>query len=202
MRRFSSFGNHLAFDFVNTLEGRFHDPVDLLGSVEELIAWLVDAGLVEAGAREGLEQRCAADPTTSNRALEKAIALREALWRVFFALASGDAVPEEAIEEVNRVLALAPRIVQLEPTAGRNVGCRTVLTADELLSYVVLLAEAAARFLSSLDLSRLRKCSDPTCSGLFYDRSQAAERRWCEMKTCGNRAKAARHYSRRKARQA
>jgi predicted RNA-binding Zn ribbon-like protein len=202
MRRFTSFGNHVALDFVNTLEGRFRHPVDLLGSVEGLIAWLVEAGLVEAGAREVIEQRCADDPTTCDRALEEAISLREALWRVFFAIASGDAVPDEAIEEVNRVLALAPRILQLEPTADRDLGCRTVRTADELLSYVILVAEAAADFLSSANASRLRKCSEPTCSGLFYDRSRAAERRWCEMKTCGNRAKAARHYNRRKARRA
>ncbi|WP_433023369.1 CGNR zinc finger domain-containing protein [Kribbella sp. CA-294648] len=32
----------------------------------------------------------------------------------------------------------------------------------------------------------------------FYDSSRKANRRWCSMAGCGNRAKAARHYARSK----
>jgi predicted RNA-binding Zn ribbon-like protein len=32
----------------------------------------------------------------------------------------------------------------------------------------------------------------------FYDTSPKRSRRWCSMATCGNRAKAARHYARSK----
>ncbi|TAL94280.1 MAG: hypothetical protein EPN73_18145 [Paraburkholderia sp.] len=32
------------------------------------------------------------------------------------------------------------------------------------------------------------------CSWLFLDLSRSRSRRWCSMATCGNRAKAQRHY--------
>ena len=41
--------------------------------------------------------------------------------------------------------------------------------------------------------SRLKRCENPRCGWLFVDRSRNRSRRWCEMATCGNRAKARRH---------
>jgi predicted RNA-binding Zn ribbon-like protein len=39
-------------------------------------------------------------------------------------------------------------------------------------------------------------CDGETCYWLFYDVSRTGRRRWCDMATCGNRAKAARHRAR------
>lgn len=52
------------------------------------------------------------------------------------------------------------------------------------------------------DPSRLRRCAHPDCVLYFYDISPKANRRWCSMAGCGNRAKAARHYARAKDRSA
>ncbi len=43
---------------------------------------------------------------------------------------------------------------------------------------------------------RVRLCPGPKCGWLFIDETKNARRRWCSMETCGNRAKAARHYAR------
>jgi predicted RNA-binding Zn ribbon-like protein len=43
---------------------------------------------------------------------------------------------------------------------------------------------------------RFRTCANETCAWTFYDASPTGRRRWCDMKTCGNRAKAARHRQR------
>jgi len=37
------------------------------------------------------------------------------------------------------------------------------------------------------------------CGWLFLDETRNRSRRWCSMKDCGNRAKARRHYRRRRA---
>ena len=42
-------------------------------------------------------------------------------------------------------------------------------------------------------------CANDTCRWIFYDTSRTGRRRWCDMATCGNRAKAARHRARAKA---
>jgi predicted RNA-binding Zn ribbon-like protein len=43
---------------------------------------------------------------------------------------------------------------------------------------------------------RLRHCAHPACVLWFHDTSRNGTRRWCSMETCGNRAKAGRHYAR------
>jgi len=41
---------------------------------------------------------------------------------------------------------------------------------------------------------RIRTCAADDCILHFYDDSRSGRRRWCSMATCGNRAKARRHY--------
>ncbi|HEY8635673.1 MAG TPA: CGNR zinc finger domain-containing protein, partial [Candidatus Limnocylindrales bacterium] len=45
----------------------------------------------------------------------------------------------------------------------------------------------------------IKICASPTCDWIFYDGSRTSRRRWCDMATCGNRAKAARHRARERA---
>ncbi|SFS81476.1 CGNR zinc finger domain-containing protein [Saccharopolyspora flava] len=43
---------------------------------------------------------------------------------------------------------------------------------------------------------RLRPCANDACQLFLLDHSRANRARWCSMATCGNRAKARRHYER------
>ncbi|MFF5424685.1 MULTISPECIES: CGNR zinc finger domain-containing protein [unclassified Streptomyces] len=45
---------------------------------------------------------------------------------------------------------------------------------------------------------RIRACAHEACVLHFFDTSRNGTRRWCSMATCGNRAKASRHYARTK----
>jgi len=44
----------------------------------------------------------------------------------------------------------------------------------------------------------VRRCANERCLWLFLDQSKGGTRRWCDMASCGNRAKARRHYLRTK----
>jgi predicted RNA-binding Zn ribbon-like protein len=46
---------------------------------------------------------------------------------------------------------------------------------------------------------RVRCCANPRCVLLFHDVSKSGSRRWHDMATCGNQAKAAAHHARVKA---
>ena len=46
---------------------------------------------------------------------------------------------------------------------------------------------------------RIKVCASDTCDWIFYDASRTSRRRWCDMATCGNRAKAARHRAKERA---
>ena len=53
---------------------------------------------------------------------------------------------------------------------------------------------SAAELLTSDKLSLVKQCAG--CGWLFVDRSRNHSRRWCDMRYCGNRAKARRFYAR------
>lgn len=59
------------------------------------------------------------------------------------------------------------------------------------------LAASALSLLPPQVFSRIRIC--PNCDWLFLDQSRNGSRIWCDMAVCGNRAKARRHYRRRRA---
>ena len=48
--------------------------------------------------------------------------------------------------------------------------------------------------LSENGQQRIRRCTNDDCLWLFLDESKNGTRRWCDMASCGNRAKARRHY--------
>jgi predicted RNA-binding Zn ribbon-like protein len=52
---------------------------------------------------------------------------------------------------------------------------------------------SAADLLTRAD-HRVRRCANEACLWLFIDESKAGTRRWCDMSSCGNRAKSRRHY--------
>jgi predicted RNA-binding Zn ribbon-like protein len=61
------------------------------------------------------------------------------------------------------------------------------------------LAESVARELTQGRPERLRVCENPECRWVFVDTSHSGRRKWCDMRTCGNRVKVARHRQRRRA---
>ena len=74
------------------------------------------------------------------------------------------------------------------------LGCRREIgTALALLAPVLW---SAGDLLAGSRLDRVRRCANPECGWLFLDDSRAGKRRWCSMSSCGNRAKARRHYHR------
>jgi predicted RNA-binding Zn ribbon-like protein len=57
-------------------------------------------------------------------------------------------------------------------------------------------ARSVLRLIAMPDPERMKICRN--CGWLFIDRSKNRSRAWCDMAVCGNRAKASRHYRRKK----
>ncbi len=57
-------------------------------------------------------------------------------------------------------------------------------------------AHSVLRLIAMPDPERMKICRN--CGWLFIDRSKNKSRAWCDMAVCGNRAKANRHYRRKK----
>jgi predicted RNA-binding Zn ribbon-like protein len=62
------------------------------------------------------------------------------------------------------------------------------------LAFEAALAVSALSLLEPETTRRIKICAN--CNWLFVDRSRNSSRMWCDMKVCGNRRKAKRHYQR------
>lgn len=129
--------------------------------------------------------------------LEHARELREAIDACARAVLAGGPAPARAVRTIDDLLVFAGARPQLArgdgglPTLGERA------PADSPRRALGAIALDAARMLGTPDeRERIRICEAPDCSARFYDRSPAAARRWCSMRTCGNAAKARRHRER------
>ena len=64
---------------------------------------------------------------------------------------------------------------------------------DAFAGLMIPVVESAADTLVLGELPRVRRCAATGCNRVFFDATKNGRRRWCDMRTCGNRAKAARH---------
>jgi predicted RNA-binding Zn ribbon-like protein len=98
-----------------------------------------------------------------------------------------------AISEINRILGRSAGSRRVEPRSDGGFVRSFVTVGDVFAGLLVPVIESAADALVQGELGRVRKCANAKCGRVFYDASRNGKRRWCEMSTCGNRAKAARH---------
>jgi predicted RNA-binding Zn ribbon-like protein len=182
--------------YANTLSWRGREPpLEELGDLHDLLQWLAgSAGLAAEVVRE-LERRAREHGTIAAELFAEAIALREVIYRIFSALASGNTVSDQDLAALNRALAAAPSRDCLAP-ADSGYGWRigpAEISAPLLLAPVLW---SAGDLMAGDRHRRVRLCANDTCLWLFLDESKAGTRRWCDMAACGNRAKARRHYQR------
>ena len=193
--QFDFSGGALCLDFANTLGDRPRSTEEHLHDWRDLVAWAEQAGVLSASEAVAVRSAGAKDPKASAKSLARALALREGLYRIFAALAGGHQPARSDVDLLNAELASAMPHARI----GARDGAFTWTWADSRPSVDRLLwpvARSAADVLVSPERVRLRECASPVCSWLFLDRSPTQRRRWCSMKTCGNRAKARAFYSR------
>ena len=173
----------LCLEFVNTRYWRGQPtPTESLNGPDDLAAWLATQG-----AKDGRP--------LSRREFEQALEVRETIHRVFDATARGKPAAAGDLQALNERLAAAPaRQAVRRDRSGYawEVDPRTA-TAEGALAAVLW---SAGDLLTGGLLDKVRRCANPDCGWLFFDDSRAGKRRWCSMASCGNRAKAKRHYHR------
>ena len=189
-------GGRLSLDFLNTLSDRpTSSPDEHLTDYATLVAWAQHAGALDAAVARRLLHKAAAAPRVAAAVLADAIALREAFYR----LVTSERAPQAAdLERINAELARASSSPRLVHRGGRyQIGW---IESDELTAPLdAIVRDAIDLLIVPEDRARVRECeSDSGCGWLFLDATKGRTRRWCDMKICGNRAKARRHYARKK----
>ena len=182
------------FDFLNTIELESGSLVDRLTSFDEAATWLIERGVCHSGKGAGALRPAGA---SDDAALDRVRIVRSALREVAQAVHDGRPADPGALAEVNRTIAARERIELVAAPDGASVGHSHV--GDPLDDALARLADPLVLEIGAGRSDRVRICANDTCRWLFYDESRAGRRRWCDMASCGNRAKAARHRARQKA---
>jgi predicted RNA-binding Zn ribbon-like protein len=199
--RFELTGGRLCLDLANTLDERATDhPRELLPRYEDLLSWGVQAGAIRPAEAAALRVHTVTHRSAAARAVRRAIRVREALFRIFSALADGREAPADALALLNRTLAEAFGKRRLGGHGRRFVWRWLQATRPEFDRVLWPVVLSAADLLTSSDLDRVRRCCGTGCAWLFVDATKNRARRWCDMSVCGNRAKAKRHYAKVKTR--
>jgi predicted RNA-binding Zn ribbon-like protein len=195
---FDLIGGALCLDFVNTGSARREGPFrERLHAYGDLVSWAERVELVTESEAADLRQRAAAEPARAAAVVKRARELREAIYRAFSARVQGAAGEYPDIDLIGRAYAEASAQRMLVDSGdGFELAWPKPPVALEHPLWPV--AVSAAELLVSDDRVRVKECATDNCNWLFLDSSKNRSRRWCEMKECGNRAKARRHYARKR----
>lgn len=190
----SAFPEDLCLNFANTRQWRGTDsPVETLHDCAELLRWIETAGGLGAETIQSVYEWTDAHPKRAARMFSKAIELREAIFRVFRAVAEGAPVAGADLGALRTAVAEAPARSRLD-AAGGVYAWRTPQLQPEVPDLLAPVLWSAGDLLLRAGQRRVRRCDNPECLWLFIDESRMGTRRWCDMTSCGNRAKARRHY--------
>ncbi|MCP4202542.1 MAG: hypothetical protein GY769_11480 [bacterium] len=192
---FALSGGALCLDFANTWEDRSRAETEKLHGFVDLLAFADQVGILGRRQAGALEAMARDQPQRAEKALATAIDLREALYRIFEARVTGGSARSGDLERVNAAFADATARLRLE-TDGTGFAWGWHGLASSFEAPLAPIARSAAELLTGAELERVRECDGERCTWLFLDSSRNRSRRWCSMETCGNRAKARRHYSR------
>jgi len=189
-------GGDLAIDLVNTRTGpRDGNPDgDVIKSYDDLIAWAQHLGILTTHELEGLRRRAARRPAAAVAAFERATATRDALDRVFRALASGDTPRDADLDRLARDEADGLSRARLTAGHGYDWSWEDHADLERPLWPVV---HAAVALLTGGPLDRVKGCA--SCRFLFVDESRNHSRRWCSMDDCGTQDKMRAYVARRRA---
>jgi predicted RNA-binding Zn ribbon-like protein len=180
------------FDFLNTLELEEGSPVDHFSSIDDAVAWFRERGLVHDD--DAASVSVATADTAPSRELERIRRVRGALREVADAVVARRSAAPGALREVNRVL--RSRTIPRLDSGPDGVWVGHEHGGDRFDDALARLAQPLVDEIAGGRPERLRVCANDLCRWVFFDASPTGRRRWCDMASCGNRAKAARHRAR------
>jgi predicted RNA-binding Zn ribbon-like protein len=193
-------GNWLCLDFTHTLQDRNNsDRNELLHGYSDLLAWGLYTSILKEEEAQQLLHIAEHHPQVASNILHNTVNVREAIYRIFYTITEDSMPPQDDMDLLNTLLARAMSHACIVSEGDRfSWEWSSHSDAEKLECICWLVVRSAADLLTSDKLRGVRACAAEDCRWLFLDITKNHSRRWCDMETCGNQAKARRHYSRKK----
>jgi predicted RNA-binding Zn ribbon-like protein len=166
---------------VNTVE--LPAGPDRLANAADAAPWLVDNGLLTAGACLTADD------------LELLRAVREALRALLIHNAGGAAPGPRALRALDDVAAGGTARAELDADGGVTLSAFGDTVRERLVELLLVMRDAQR----DGSWSRLKACANDECAWAFYDRSRNRGGTWCDMAECGNKLKNREFRARRRA---
>jgi predicted RNA-binding Zn ribbon-like protein len=201
----------LGLDFLNTLATPAYTEIEWIGSGEDLISWVLQAGLVSPPVISELRKRTV--PGEFDAVAAQARTLRE-WFRGFVKVHKGKPLRPKVLQELTPLNRVLVRDEEFSQVVARETVRKRSGQADQDESpvsglawspqrrwrspdaFLFPIAKAMAQLVCEEDFRRVKACEGPRCTLVFVDRTRGGVRRWCSMAVCGNRAKQATHRER------
>src|SRR2546426_9557838 len=101
-KKFEFVGGDVCLDFTNTVGGkRGLSTREYLNSYADFVSWCRQADLLDESKADALLRSATRRPAESGAALQRAIELREAIYRIFAALASDESPQAADLDHMN-----------------------------------------------------------------------------------------------------
>jgi predicted RNA-binding Zn ribbon-like protein len=194
--KFSLIAGNLFLDFVNTRKMRDGQPFETLETFADFLAWTVASELLEIEQAQVLYEKWNGKKAI-DEFLRETIKFRNILRETAEGIAAGSEISAAAIAAVNEQLKKQSGFTEIEKGAN-GFEKRFRFDLSEPSKLLQPIAGSAADFLCYANFEFLRKCESSACVLYFYDTTKNHRRRWCSMRACGNQAKAAAFYQRKK----
>ena len=189
-KQYAFIGNNLSLDFVNTVGYiSSENPIENLNSFSDLIEWSKQGKLISDDEAIVIFTKAKKNILESEKVFRRVLRLRKSVYDIFRSVISGEEIFDKDLTVFNRELSLAMSKAEIFSREGeliwdwKNDGIERIL---------FLITRVAAQLLTSSDLEKLKCCSGENCGWLYYDTSKNKRRQWCDMRDCGNLAKARR----------
>ncbi|MBR0667630.1 hypothetical protein GXW71_24965 [Roseomonas hellenica] len=184
---------HVALDLANTISWRDSPAeIDHLARFEDAMAWCREAGILAPRAARRVADACRAAPALRDRILTDLRRLRGIVYAIGGAIADGTVPPEAPRAALVAMLRNALAGAVLEPAVPEPLRL-SFAEAEPRAAVIGPLAWAALDLFRQDLAGRLKQCPPDDCRWLFLDTTKNRSRRWCDMASCGNRAKVHRH---------
>lgn len=184
----------LCLVYANTLSWRGSaTPVEELRDFAALLGWIERSARVGAGGAREIKNWARRHRREAATVFAEAIALREVIFRIFAAFAVSEPVRDRDFLALKSALAAAPARSELARLHG-GYAWRIEHPRPSVSDLLIAVLWSAADLMLDARKRRIRQCASEKCLWLFIDESKSGTRRWCDMASCGNRAKSRRHY--------